>query len=79
MPQMKIGRPRIAFRILKATKTHSECVVNIVFFTAVMVELTRLNVMLYVHCLCYYQIIHGVRPLAVMVTLLCYFFYYDMI
>ena len=53
-PQMTIWRMRIAFRIPKATNTHSEYVILFVFFTATMVERTRLNVTLYLHCLSFY-------------------------
>jgi len=50
-PQMTIWRTRTACCIPKATKTHSEYVTFIVFFTATIVARTRLSVTFHVHCL----------------------------
>ena len=49
---MSIWRLRIAYRIPKATNTHSEYVNTYCFFsTATVVTGTHLSVTLYVHCL----------------------------
>ena len=44
----------IAFWIPKATNTHSELCNTYCFSTATMAVRTRLNVTLYVHCLCFF-------------------------
>jgi hypothetical protein len=50
-PHMNIRRMRIACWIRKATNTHLEYVILIVFSTDTMVALTHLIVTLYVHCI----------------------------
>jgi len=46
-----IGRMRFAGWITRTTKTPSECIILIDFFTTTMVTRTHLSVTLYVHCL----------------------------
>jgi hypothetical protein len=55
-PQITIWGMRIACWIPKATNTHPECNIYC-FFTTKIVERGRLNVTLYVHCLCCNQIL----------------------
>jgi len=55
-PQTTIWHISISFWIPKALNTHSEYVILISFPTTTKVARTRLNVMLYVHCLSCYVI-----------------------
>jgi hypothetical protein len=54
-----IRRMRFSCRITKATNTHSEYVTLFFFFSVTVVERTRLNVTLHVHCLSCFGFLNG--------------------